>query len=342
MADKHVDDVTGVETTGHEWDGVRELNNPMPRWWVSLFYFTIVFTVVYTIFFPAWPLVETNTKGLLGYTSRGEVIEKVAAHREMQMQWKDRIAAADLEEIRQDPDLFQFSLASGRANFAVNCSQCHGAGAAGNPGGYPNLNDDAWIWGGDLENIYTTIKHGVRNEDDPDARYAEMPRYGVDELLSKEEIEAAAQHVLNFTGRATKPELLELGAETWEYNCAACHGEDGNRRLLRRRPQPHRQHLALWRRASGHPQPDQGVTWKPAAGRDAGLGPEARRAATQHGQGAGASMSTRWAGARRRSSGGLTASGGGLTSSLVPLPAAAPLTLAALAALGLVGRRRRA
>jgi cytochrome c oxidase cbb3-type subunit 3 len=227
MADKHVDDVTGVETTGHEWDGVRELNNPMPRWWVSLFYFTIVFTVVYTIFFPAWPLVETNTKGLLGYTSRGEVIAKVAAHREMQMQWKDRIAAADLEEIRQDPDLFQFSLASGRANFAVNCSQCHGAGAAGNPGGYPNLNDDAWIWGGDLENIYTTIKHGVRNEDDPDARYAEMPRYGVDELLSKEEIEAAAQHVLNFTGRATKPELLELGAETWEYNCAACHGEDG-------------------------------------------------------------------------------------------------------------------
>jgi cytochrome c oxidase cbb3-type subunit 3 len=128
---------------------------------------------------------------VLGYTARGEVIEKIAAHREMQMQWKERIAAAELEEIRQDPDLFQFALASGRANFAVNCSQCHGSGAAGNPGGYPNLNDDAWIWGGDLENIYLTIKHGVRNEDDPDARYAEMPRYGVDELLSEEEIDAA-------------------------------------------------------------------------------------------------------------------------------------------------------
>jgi cytochrome c oxidase cbb3-type subunit 3 len=227
MADKHVDDVTGVETTGHEWDGVRELNNPMPRWWVSLFYFTIVFTVVYTIFFPAWPLVKTNTQGLLGYTSRGEVAEKIAAHREMQSVWKERIAAADLEEIRQDPDLFSFALASGEANFAVNCSQCHGAGAAGNPGGYPNLNDDAWLWGGDLENIYATIKHGVRNEDDPDARWSEMPRYGVEDLLSEEEIDAAVQHVLAFSGRETKPELLELGAETWEYNCAACHGENG-------------------------------------------------------------------------------------------------------------------
>jgi cytochrome c oxidase cbb3-type subunit 3 len=227
MAEKKIDEISGVETTGHEWDGVTELNNPMPRWWVSLFYGTIVFAIVYTIFYPAWPLFETNTKGVLGYTARGDVAEKIAAHSEMQSVWKERIAAADLEEIRQDPDLFNFSLASGQANFAVNCSQCHGAGAAGNPGGYPNLNDDAWIWGGDLENIYATIKHGVRNEDDPDARFSEMPRYGVDGLLSKEEIDAAVQHVLNFTGRATQPELLELGAETWENNCAACHGEDG-------------------------------------------------------------------------------------------------------------------
>jgi cytochrome c oxidase cbb3-type subunit 3 len=227
MAEKKIDEISGVETTGHEWDGVTELNNPMPRWWVSLFYGTIVFAIIYTILFPAWPLFETNTKGVLGYTARGDVADKIAAHSEMQSVWKERIAGAELEEVRQDPELLQFALASGEANFAVNCSQCHGSGAAGNPGGYPNLNDDAWIWGGDLENIYLTIKHGVRNEDDPDARYSEMPRYGVDELLSEEEIDAAVQHVLNFTGRATQPELLELGAETWEYNCAACHGEEG-------------------------------------------------------------------------------------------------------------------
>ena len=229
MADdkREIDEVTGVETTGHEWDGLRELDNPMPRWWVSIFYGTIVFTVIYTILFPAWPLVESNTKGLLGYTARGDVAEKIAAHSDMQSVWKDRIAAASLEEIRDDPDLFNFALASGAANFKVNCVQCHGSGAQGLTGGYPNLNDDAWIWGGEPEQIYATIKHGVRNEDDPDARYSEMPRYGVDELLSTEEIDAAVQHVLAFSGRETEPALLELGDEVWEYNCSACHGENG-------------------------------------------------------------------------------------------------------------------
>jgi cytochrome c oxidase cbb3-type subunit 3 len=227
MADKKIDEATGVETTGHEWDGVTELNNPLPRWWLSIFYACIAISVVYTVLFPAYPLLETSTKGLLGYTSRAEVAEKITAHKEMQSVWKERIAAASMEEIRQDPDLFNFALASGAANFAVNCSQCHGAGAAGNVGGYPNLNDDQWIWGGDLENIHYPIMHGVRNEDDPDARYSEMPRYGVDELLSPEEIDAAVQYVLDFTGRATNPDLLALGTEVWDYNCSACHGEDG-------------------------------------------------------------------------------------------------------------------
>jgi cytochrome c oxidase cbb3-type subunit 3 len=227
MAEKKIDEATGVETTGHEYDGIMELNNPMPRWWVSLFYGTIVFAVIYTIFFPAWPLIESNTKGLLGYTARGEVAEKIADHAAMQSVWRDRIAEASMEEIREDPDLFNFALASGRANFAVNCSQCHGTGAAGNVGGYPNLNDDAWIWGGTLDAIYTTISHGVRNEDDPDARYNYMPTYGADELLSRDEIADVTQYVLNFSGRAEDMAAVERGAETWEYNCSACHGENG-------------------------------------------------------------------------------------------------------------------
>ena len=227
MAQKRIDEATGVETTGHEFDGIAELNNPMPQWWLTIFYACIAWALVYTIFFPAWPLVSSATAGLLGYTSRGEVMQRVAEHAEMQQVWKDRIAAASLEEIREDPELLGFAMASGAANFALNCSQCHGSGAAGNVGGFPNLNDDSWIWGGDLDNIYLTIAHGVRNEDDPDARYSEMPRYGVDELLTREEIADVAQYVVSLGGRDADPAAAERGAVTFADNCAACHGEQG-------------------------------------------------------------------------------------------------------------------
>ena len=227
MAEKKIDEATGVETTGHEYDGIMELNNPMPRWWVSLFYACIVFSLGYTIFYPAWPLKETNTKGLLGYTARDEVFRKIDEHTAMQSVWRDRIAAASLEEIRDDPDLFSFSLASGAASFAVNCSQCHGAGAAGNVGGFPNLNDDDWIWGGDLENIYHTITHGVRNEDSADARFNMMSSFGADELLTRAEIGDVTQFVLMLGGRATDTEAASRGEELYADNCAACHGEDG-------------------------------------------------------------------------------------------------------------------
>ena len=227
MAQKRIDEATGVETTGHEFDGIAELNNPMPQWWLTIFYASIAWALVYTIFYPAWPLVSSATAGLLGYTARGEVMEKVAEHAEMQQVWKDRIAAAELEDIRQDPELLGFAMASGAANFALNCSQCHGSGAAGNVGGFPNLNDDAWIWGGDLENIYLTIAHGVRNEDDPDARYSEMPRYGVDELLTRDEIADVANYVVTLSGREADAAAAERGAVTFADNCAACHGEQG-------------------------------------------------------------------------------------------------------------------
>jgi cytochrome c oxidase cbb3-type subunit 3 len=227
MAQKRIDEATGVETTGHEFDGIAELNNPMPQWWLTIFYACIAWALIYTIFYPAWPLITSATSGLLGYTARGEVMEKVAAHAEMQQVWKDRIAEAGLEDIRQDPELLNFAMASGAANFALNCSQCHGSGAAGNVGGFPNLNDDDWIWGGDLENIYLTIAHGVRNEDDPDARYSEMPRYGVDELLTRAEIADVAQYVVSLSGRDADAAAVERGAVTFADNCAACHGEQG-------------------------------------------------------------------------------------------------------------------
>lgn len=227
MANKYIDEATGVETTGHVWDGVTELNNPMPRWWVTLFYATIVFGIGYTIFYPAWPMLTTATQGVLGYSTRAEVARDIAAHAGMQSAWRDRIAAASVEEIRADPELFQFAMAAGAANFAVNCSQCHGAGAAGNPGGYPNLNDDAWLWGGSLEAIYATVTHGVRNETDPDARFSMMTAFGADGLLDKAQIGDVAQHVLSLSGRASDPASAERGAAVFAENCAACHGENG-------------------------------------------------------------------------------------------------------------------
>jgi len=227
MANKYIDEATGVETTGHVWDGVTELNNPMPKWWVTLFYATIVFGIGYTIFYPAWPLLTTATRGVLGYSTRAEVAQDIAAHAGMQSAWRDRIAAASVEEIRADPELFQFAMAAGAANFAVNCSQCHGAGAAGNPGGYPNLNDDAWLWGGSLEAIYATVTHGVRNETDPDARFSMMTAFGADGLLDKAQIGDVAQHVLSLSGRASDPAAAERGGAVFAENCAACHGEDG-------------------------------------------------------------------------------------------------------------------
>jgi cytochrome c oxidase cbb3-type subunit 3 len=227
MAQKRIDEATGVETTGHAYDGIEELNNPMPQWWLSIFYACVAFALVYTIFFPAWPMVTEATRGVLGYTARGEVAERIAAHADGQAVWRERIDAAGLEEIRDDPELLDFALAYGRAQFAVNCVSCHGAGGVGAVGGYPNLNDDDWIWGGDLENIYLTIAHGVRNEADPDARFSMMPVYGAEGLLSRAEIADVTQHVLAYTGRATDAEAAERGAVIWEENCAACHGEDG-------------------------------------------------------------------------------------------------------------------
>lgn len=228
MADqdkKEIDAVTGTDTTGHEWDGIKELNTPLPKWWLWTFYATCAWGLAYTVFYPAWPLVNAATSGILGYTNRGAVHDAIEAHRAEQSVYTDRIAALDITEIAADPELVQFSQSGGAAIFRNHCSQCHGAGAAGvQASGYPNLRDDDWIWGGTLEDIRHTIAHGIRNENDPDARYSEMPAFGDMELLTPEEIEAVADYTLSLSGQGT---ATEEGAQLFADNCAACHGEDG-------------------------------------------------------------------------------------------------------------------
>lgn len=223
MSDKQIDEVSGIETTGHEWDGIRELNNPLPRWWVWTFYATIVWSIAYCIAYPAWPLISSATTGVLGYSSRAEVEAEIASATEAQSGFVSKIAEMDVASILADDGLRQFATSAGAAAFKVNCIQCHGSGAQGSAG-YPNLNDDDWLWGGTPEAIYETIAHGVRFDGDDDTRVSDMPAFG--DILEDEEIRQVAAYVVSLTGEASDASLIEPGKVVYADNCAACHGED--------------------------------------------------------------------------------------------------------------------
>ena len=212
-------------TTGHEWDGIREYNNPLPRWWLWVFYACIVWAIGYWIAMPAWPLLDGYTKGVLGYSQRAHVAHRLAEERAAQSVYLDRIAKASLQQIRSDPELLSFALAAGRSAFAVNCSQCHGTGAQGSPG-YPNLNDDDWLWGGTLDAIAFTIRNGVRNGGEG-ARDTQMPAFGRDELLDANQINDVVEYVVSLSGRPVTEAAAKRGAKIFADNCAVCHGANG-------------------------------------------------------------------------------------------------------------------
>ena len=224
MSKKPVKKQVDPSTTGHSWDGIEEFNNPLPRWWLWTFYACIVWGIGYTIAYPAWPMVKGATAGLLGYSTRGEVAAEIQRFEDANAALDARLASVELTSIAQDPDLNRYAIAGGAAVFRTNCSQCHGSGAAGAKG-YPNLLDDDWLWGGDIEAIHTTVSHGIRNTQDEDARFSQMPAFG--ELLSEEEISAVVNHVLAISGQEADATLAAEGATVFADNCAACHGEEG-------------------------------------------------------------------------------------------------------------------
>lgn len=226
MSKKEIDAISGTETTGHEWDGIKELNTPLPRWWLWTFYLCIIWAIGYTIAYPAWPLISTNTKGLLGYSSRSDVAAEMAAAEIGRAGVLQKIASMDVDQIAADADLTRFAIAAGRSAFLVNCVQCHGSGATGAPG-YPNLNDDDWLWGGTLQDIFLTINHGARFDADDDTRISEMPAFGRDELLDRAQIEQVANFVLSLTGKDHDAAMAAEGATVFADNCAACHAEAG-------------------------------------------------------------------------------------------------------------------
>ncbi len=215
------------ETTGHVWDGIEEFNNPLPRWWLWTFYATIVWGVAYTIAYPAWPLVNKATAGLLGYSTRAELAADLDQAEEANADINARLASVELTEIAGDPELNTYAVSAGAAVFRTWCAQCHGSGAAGvQASGYPNLLDDDWLWGGDIENIHYTISHGIRNEDDFDARWSEMPAFG--EILEEQEIEQVVNYVLELSGQEPQDaSLVTAGADIFLDQCSSCHGDEG-------------------------------------------------------------------------------------------------------------------
>ncbi|WP_374306044.1 cytochrome-c oxidase, cbb3-type subunit III [Methylocella sp.] len=228
--DHHVgefDAATGKTTTGHSWDGISELNTPLPRWWLYSFYACIVWAVIYWILFPAWPTLHGYTRGLLGWNARAVVTRELDALHASRAAMMEKIAAAPLQEIEKNPELLAFARAVGAAAFAQNCSPCHGAGAQGSRG-YPNLNADRWLWGGTLDQIHTTITHGVRWAGDPDTHAGVMPAFGRDGLLNAQEISTIADYVRTLSGNAPDAGAdLAKGKQLFIDNCSPCHGEDG-------------------------------------------------------------------------------------------------------------------
>ncbi len=215
------DSITGTETTGHEWDGIKELNTPLPRWWLYILYATIAYSLVYYVLYPTIP----GFDGLLDTNNRVALDDKLAVAYERQAVYRDGVAAHTTDEIAGDPELLSFALAGGRSLFADNCAPCHGLGGAGQHG-YPALGDDVWLWGGTFDDIETSILYGIRSEHD-ETRFSEMPAFGADEILPAEEIAAAADFVLSLSGRAEDEAAAAAGAEIYADNCAACHGEAG-------------------------------------------------------------------------------------------------------------------
>ena len=212
-----VDDATGTNFVGHEWDGIQELDTPLPRWWVYIFGATVLFAAGYVVAYPAIP----DTDGSLGWSSRGQLTETLTAEAAARAPTLNAIAATPIEQLAEKPQLMRSAIEGGRAAFKVNCVQCHGAGAAGSPG-YPNLNDDDWLWGGDIASIHTTIVHGIRSPGSDDARYSQMPAFA--DILNRGQIRQLVAHVQAISGQG-KPNAA--GAQLFAENCASCHGPEG-------------------------------------------------------------------------------------------------------------------
>jgi cytochrome c oxidase cbb3-type subunit III len=221
-----IDSVSGTTTTGHQWDGIKELNTPLPRWWVISFYLTILWAIGYWIVYPAWPLISSNTRGVLGYSSRADVAVELANLNKIRGEKMVALGAASLADIEKDPALLALARARGKTVFGDNCAPCHGTGATGAKG-FPNLNDDDWLWGGTLDQIMLTIQYGARSGHSK-AHESQMLAFGRDGMLKQDQIVTVANYVRSLSGLPTRPGYdAAAGAKIFAENCVSCHGEKG-------------------------------------------------------------------------------------------------------------------
>jgi cytochrome c oxidase cbb3-type subunit 3 len=227
MSERERDDHTGTDTTGHEWDGIKELDTPLPRWWLWTFYGCILWAVVYWVLMPAWPGIHGYTHGLLDKSDRAAVSQELGKLNSVREAGLVKLRTATLEQIEDDPALQGYAMQVGGSVFGDNCATCHGAGGGGAKG-YPNLRDDVWLWGGTLEDIQHTITVGVRSGH-AQARGADtvMPSFGRDQMLTEAQVADLTEYVVALSRRKADPAAVARARQTFADQCAACHGPDG-------------------------------------------------------------------------------------------------------------------
>lgn len=220
------EDATTTPSTGHEWDGIRELDTPLPRWWLWVFYATIVFAAGYCVVYPAIPLLNSATQGTSGWTSRGQLATDMAAAEATRAKVTAALATTPIEQVDPKSPLMAAAIEGGRAAFRVHCVQCHGSGAAGSVG-YPNLNDDDWLWGGNFATIHRTILHGVRQPGDAETRASLMPAFGRDGILNPAQISDVVSYIRLISQQDGPSAAASRGQVLFAENCSACHGAEG-------------------------------------------------------------------------------------------------------------------
>jgi cytochrome c oxidase cbb3-type subunit 3 len=225
VSERETDEHSGLETTGHEWDGIRELDRPLPRWWLIIFYACIAFSIGYWVLMPSWPLLNGATPGILHYSERAKVMRDLAELRARRATEGAKLASASLEQIEKDPAMQAYAFAVGQSMFGDNCATCHGAGGTGGRG-YPNLRDDVWLWGGSLEDIQRTITYGVRSGD-VNAHVSQMPAFGADAILKPDQIDNVTEYVAALSNRPADVAAVRRAAPVFAANCVVCHGSAG-------------------------------------------------------------------------------------------------------------------